>query len=74
VAVWQLYRRRVLQGVVALLAGGVVLAYYLVSDEVPGELTGAVPYLTTLLVLALASQRLRMPAADGLAYRRGQGS
>ena len=31
------------------------------------------PYLTTLLVLALASQRLRMPAADGLPYRRGQG-
>jgi simple sugar transport system permease protein len=74
VAVWQLYRRRVLQGLIALLAGGVVLAYFLLSDEVPGELTGAVPYLTTLLVLALASQRLRMPAADGLAYRRGQGS
>ena len=31
------------------------------------------PYVTTLLVLALASQRLRMPAADGLPYRRGQG-
>ena len=30
------------------------------------------PYLTTLLVLALASQRLRMPAADGLPYREGR--
>jgi simple sugar transport system permease protein len=74
VAVWQLYRRRVVQGVIALVAGVVVLAYYLVSDQVPGELTGALPYVTTLLVLALASQRLRMPAADGLPYRRGQGS
>jgi simple sugar transport system permease protein len=74
VALWQLYRRRVLQGIIALVAGVVVLAYYLLSDQVPGELTSAVPYVTTLLVLALASQRLRMPAADGLPYRRGQGS
>jgi simple sugar transport system permease protein len=29
------------------------------------------PYLTTLLVLALFSQRLRMPAADGKPYRKG---
>jgi simple sugar transport system permease protein len=30
------------------------------------------PHLTTLLVLSLASQHLRMPAADGLVYRRGE--
>jgi simple sugar transport system permease protein len=30
------------------------------------------PHLTTLLVLSLASQRLRMPKADGLVYRRGE--
>ena len=30
------------------------------------------PYVATLLVLAFASQRLRMPAADGLIYRKGQ--
>jgi simple sugar transport system permease protein len=64
----------VVQGLIALLSGVAVLAYYLVSDQVPGELTSALPYVTTLLVLALASQRLRMPAADGLPYRRGQGS
>jgi simple sugar transport system permease protein len=29
------------------------------------------PYIATLLVMALASQRLRMPAADGIPYRRG---
>ena len=28
------------------------------------------PYVATLLVLALASQRLRMPAADGMRYRK----
>jgi general nucleoside transport system permease protein len=74
VGLWQLYRRRVVQGLIALLSGVAVLVYYLVSDQVPGELTSALPYVTTLLVLALASQRLRMPAADGLPYRRGQGS
>jgi simple sugar transport system permease protein len=29
--------------------------------------------VTTLVVLALASQRLRPPAADGLPYRKGGG-
>jgi hypothetical protein len=28
--------------------------------------------VATLLVLAFAAQRLRMPTADGLRYRRGQ--
>ena len=39
----------------------------------PEQITNMTPYVTTLLVLAFASQRLRMPAADGLPYRRGQG-
>jgi simple sugar transport system permease protein len=30
------------------------------------------PYVATLLVLSLASQRLRMPAADGKPYIKGQ--
>ena len=41
----------------------------------PGAWTGIVsrlPYVTTLLVLSLASQRLRMPAADGAVFRRGE--
>ena len=37
------------------------------------ELSGTTPYVTTLLVLAFASQRLRMPAADGQVYRKGEG-
>ncbi len=32
------------------------------------------PYLATLIVLAFASQRLRMPKADGLVYRKGEAS
>ena len=73
VGAWQLRRRRVVQGVVALACGGAVLVIYLVTATVPSQLTGSVPYVTTLLVLALASQRLRMPATDGMPYRRGEG-
>ena len=41
--------------------------------HVPKEFAGMTPYVATLLVLALAAQRLRMPAADGLRYRRESG-
>jgi general nucleoside transport system permease protein len=48
------------------------LVWYLTTDQVPVDFTGMTPYVATLLVLAFAAQRLRMPAADGLRYRRGQ--
>jgi len=47
------------------------LWYFLAVDELPGQLVTMTPYITTLLVMAVASQRLRMPAADGIPYRRG---
>jgi len=72
-AVRHALRRRVRIAVVTALAGMAFLVWFLVTDEVPGDFAGMTPYITTLLVLALASQRLRMPAADGLVYRRGQG-
>ncbi|MFD1825609.1 MULTISPECIES: ABC transporter permease [Mumia] len=59
----------------AILFGAVgvgFLVWYLLSDEVPREFAGMTPYVATLLVLALGTQRLRMPAADGKPYRKGQ--
>jgi simple sugar transport system permease protein len=51
---------------------GVLLGVvYLVIDTVPNDFSGMTPYVITLLVLAFASQRLRMPAADGQIYRKG---
>jgi simple sugar transport system permease protein len=47
------------------------LLWFLLTDEVPRDFTSMTPYLATLLVLAFASQRLRMPKADGQVYRRG---
>lgn len=75
VGVWQIVRhRRFVQGGLAVVAAVLVAVWYAVTASVPGELTGTLPYVTTLLVLAFASQRLRPPAADGQVYRRGEGS
>ena len=46
-------------------------ALYFAIDEVPSDFSTMTPYVVTLLVLAFASQRLRMPAADGQVYRKG---
>jgi simple sugar transport system permease protein len=74
VGVWQVVRNhRTVQGVLAVVVGVLVGWWYLAADAVPAELTGTTPYVTTLLVLAFASQRLRMPAADGQIYRKGEG-
>jgi simple sugar transport system permease protein len=55
-----------------MLVGGVILgSLYFSIDEVPGDFTRMTPYVVTLLVLAFAAQRLRMPAADGQIYRKG---
>lgn len=72
---WRLVRRRggPVSAVVVILLGAASVAAHLASDSVPGQLTSLAPYLATLLVLALASQSLRMPAADGRIYRKGEG-
>jgi simple sugar transport system permease protein len=56
-----------------VMAGiGVLLGVvYFVVDAVPNDFSGMTPYVITMLVLAFASQRLRMPAADGQIYRKG---
>jgi len=74
IGLWQSMRKhRPIQGGVAIASGLLVAAWYFVSTTVPDEFTGMTPYVATLLVLAFASQRLRMPAADGLPYRKGEG-
>jgi simple sugar transport system permease protein len=73
--VWQLFRRaqgKPLGGVVRLVLALGVLAWYAFTSEVPPEFTNMTPYIATLLVLAFSAQRLRMPAADGQVYRKGE--
>ncbi len=74
---WMLWRRRQgkpLVGVVSVISAVVVFAWFALTSTFPRELTGMTPYLATLLVLAFASQRLRMPKADGVIYRKGEAS
>ena len=71
---WQLLRTsRRIQGAIALGCGILVAVFWMLTETIPGDVTAFAPHLTTLLVLALASQRLRMPAANGKVYRRGDG-
>ncbi|HET8971113.1 MAG TPA: hypothetical protein VFN19_08640, partial [Candidatus Nanopelagicales bacterium] len=72
-AVVMAVRRRWLGAAITAVIGVGVLVWYLGTDVLPPQLTSAAPYVTTIVVLALASQRLRMPKADGLPYRRGEG-
>ncbi|MEK4241673.1 ABC transporter permease [Janibacter sp. FSL W8-0316] len=71
---WQVLRRqRYVQGTIAVAIGIAVGVIFVITETVPGDVTRFAPHLTTLLVLAFASQRLRMPAANGKIYRRGEG-
>lgn len=70
-AAWAVYRKATRQAVLTGLGGVAFLVWFLGSDSVPRDFTGMAPYLTTLLVLAAFSQKLRMPAADGQVYRKG---
>jgi ABC-type uncharacterized transport system permease subunit len=72
VAIWQAMRRRILPAVIAAVFAVASLVGFLTIDVLPQGIVSFTPHLTTLLVLSLASQRLRMPAADGLVYRRGE--
>ncbi|MCZ2823716.1 MULTISPECIES: ABC transporter permease [unclassified Modestobacter] len=72
VAVWQLFRGKRMQAVIAAAFAAATLAAFLTIEELPDGIVSFTPHLTTLLVLSLASQRLRPPKADGLVYRRGE--
>jgi simple sugar transport system permease protein len=72
VAVWQAVRHQVLPAVIAGVFAVASLVGFLTIERLPQGIVFFTPHLTTLLVLSLASQRLRMPAADGLVYRRGE--
>jgi ABC-type uncharacterized transport system permease subunit len=71
-AILQFLRRRVVTSLLAVAVAAAALAAYLTIDVLPQGIVSFTPHLTTLLVLSLASQRLRMPQADGLVYRRGE--
>lgn len=70
-AAYQLWRGQRTTAIVLAAIGVGFLGWYVFTDSVPQQFVAALPYLVTLFVLALATQRLRMPAADGVRYRKG---
>ena len=66
-----LLQRRPKPAVALALVAAALGTAYAVSDALPTEFTPVSPHIATLLVLSIASQRLRPPAAVGVPYRRG---
>ena len=72
-AVWQWRRGRIGPAAAALGTAVALGVWFALVDTVPREVVIASPYIATLLVLALASQRLRAPGAVGAQWRRRSG-
>ena len=70
--VFYVWRRQRTTALVTGILTGLVAVWYLTSDEIPSQFINMTPYVITLIVLTIATQRLRMPAADGVRWRKGQ--
>ena len=70
-AIVRLRQSKRIAAVCSFVAAVGIFLFWLRVPELPGQFVTMTPYVTTLLVLSLATQRLRMPAADGLPYRKG---
>jgi simple sugar transport system permease protein len=68
-----LYRRRARVAGYLGVVGALILYWYLSTDSVPNQLPKITPHIAVLVLLIFATQRLRMPAADGQPYRKGEG-
>ncbi len=72
VAAWAFSRRRIADTVLASVLGLGALFWWIVADTVPSWWSNTLPYVVVLIVLVFFAQRLRMPAADGQPYRKGE--
>ena len=71
VALLQFRRGQRTVAVVALVIAALALVWFFETEKLPRQLVTAAPYVITLLVMGLVSQRLRPPKADGMTYRKG---
>jgi simple sugar transport system permease protein len=71
-AAWLFWKRKPISAAISLAIGVAVWFWYASTTDVPPQVAFVTPYVATLLVLSLASQRLRMPAADGKPYLKGE--
>ncbi|MFZ3568557.1 ABC transporter permease [Streptomyces sp. BH097] len=71
---WLIWKKKYVGAVVTLAVSVLLFFWYSSTDSVPSQVATAMPYVLTMLVLALSAQRLRMPKANGKPYRKGQGT
>lgn len=72
VSIIKLWQKKVKASIISFLCGGLVLFYFFAQKTVPDEFVTFFPNLTTIIVLAFLSQRLRPPAMAGAPYRKGE--
>ncbi|MEV7040201.1 ABC transporter permease [Amycolatopsis sp. NPDC051061] len=72
IVVVQLFRRQWIAAGLGVLGAGILYLIYWSNDTLPSDLIPYTAHFVTLIVLAVASQRLRPPKADGQPYRRGE--
>ena len=70
--IYAITRNKARRAIIMSSVGAGFLVFYMLVEDVPNQLLTATPYIITLLVLAAASQHLRMPAADGARYIKGE--
>ncbi|MFL1378639.1 MULTISPECIES: ABC transporter permease [unclassified Nocardiopsis] len=68
-ALWQVRQDRKGLAIAGVIAAVLLLIWYFTTDSLPRELATYSPHIATLLVLSLASQRLRPPAGIGKQWR-----
>ena len=72
VVIWALRNDKRTDAAIAFVLGSLSAVLYFVSDTVPDWWVKILPYVIVIVVLIFFAQRLRMPAANGQIYRRGQ--
>jgi general nucleoside transport system permease protein len=70
-AIWSAIQRKIISALIIGVVGAGVLWFAFVNETVNDALIKALPYLLTLIVLAVASKRQRPPAAAGIPYIKG---
>ena len=72
VAIVLTVQRKIPQAVGLFIVAVITFLFYRSTDEVNNQIVFVTPYVVTLLVLTIASQRLRPPAAEGRPWFKGQ--
>jgi general nucleoside transport system permease protein len=71
-AIWSAIQRKLVSALIIGIVGAGVLWFAILNETVNDALIKALPYLLTLIVLAVASKRQRPPAAAGIPYIKGR--